>query len=356
MPLNSNYLQPSRTGAEDADSPSRYLASLPLPGIRWPCMNETSSQEHTHSKPITVILNADSGNTDKQEAHQLLADTFAAHGIKVQMMLAKSGAELVELAQRAVASDCQIIVAGGGDGTINAVATALVGTDKTLGVLPLGTLNHFAKDLGIPLDLAAAVRTIIAGRTGQVDVGEVNGLIFLNNSSLGLYPTIVRQRERRQQRGYGKWTAFVWASLKVLRRYPFLNVRLSVEGKEIFTRTPFVFIGNNEYETNSLNIGSRSCLNNGQLSLYVTHDTGRVGLLRIALRALLGRLRNTQDFVAMCTTEVWVKTRHRRERVSTDGEVTVLETPLHYRVRPGALRVLLPANEQETQEKAEVKP
>ncbi len=317
-------------------------------------MNEPSRQNHTHATPITVILNAGSGTTDKQEDHQFIADTFAAQGIEAQIRLAKNGADLVSIAQQAASGQSQIIVAGGGDGTINAVATALVGTEKTLGVLPLGTLNHFAKDLGLPLELEAAIHVIIAGHTGQVDVGEVNERIFLNNSSLGLYPTIVRQRERRQQRGYGKWAAFVWAALKVLRRYPFLSVRLSVEGKEIMTRTPFVFIGNNEYETSSLNIGGRSCLDKGQLSLYVTHDTGRIGLLRIAMRALFGQLRNTQDFVAMCTTEVWVKTRQRRVRVSTDGEVTVLETPLHYRVRPGALRVLLP--EPEPQEKQEGQP
>ena len=104
-------------------------------------------------------------------------------------------------------------MAGGGDGTVNTVASAVIDTDKTFGVLPLGTLNHFAKDLHIPLDLEAAARTIIAGHTTQVDVGEVNDEIFLNNSSLGLYPRLVQKRKKKQRLGSRKWAAFFWAAI-----------------------------------------------------------------------------------------------------------------------------------------------
>src|SRR5581483_6186931 len=126
-----------------------------------------------------------------------------------------------------------VIVAAGGDGTLNAVASALVGTDIALGVLPMGTLNHFAKDLKIPLDVAHAARAIAEGHTKTVDVGVVNGRIFVNNSSLGLYPHIVRARELKQHRpGWGKWTALVWATWLVLRRSPFLRLRLCLERAE----------------------------------------------------------------------------------------------------------------------------
>jgi diacylglycerol kinase family enzyme len=175
-------------------------------------------------------------------------------------------------------------------------------------------------------------------------VGEVNGRVFLNNSSLGLYPTIVRQREKQQERlGRGKWPAFVWATLTVLKRYPFLNVRLSTDDQRLIRHTPFVFIGNNEYQMESFNVGARSCIDKGELSLYVAHRTGRLGLLRLAWRALFGGLRDEQDFDALCTKEIFIETRRpKRLRVATDGEVTVMTTPLHYRVRPGALRVLVP--------------
>jgi diacylglycerol kinase family enzyme len=290
-----------------------------------------------------VIINAESGANDKDSVRARLAELFDARGLDARIALARSGAEIVALARRAVQEDCNPIVAGGGDGTINAVASEIVETDRTLGVLPLGTLNHFAKDLKIPLDLEGAASNILDGRVASVDVGEVNGRIFLNNSSLGLYPSIVRHREKQQERlGRGKWPAFIWATLNVLRRYPFLNVRLSTDSEELRRHTPFVFVGNNEYEMESFNVGGRSCLDAGQLSLYTAHGTGRLGLLRFAVRALFGGLRDEKDFDAMCTKEVWIETRRKRLRVATDGEVTVMSTPLHYRVRPGALRVLVP--------------
>jgi diacylglycerol kinase family enzyme len=237
-------------------------------------------------------------------------------------------------------------VAGGGDGTINTVAAALIDTGKTLGVLPFGTMNHFAKDLGIPLDLEGAIETVVAGHVVSVDIGEVNGRIFLNNSSLGLYPRIIRERERQQRLGWGKWPAYVWAAIGVLRRYPFLEIRLTVDGNAMIGRTPFVFVGNNAYDMERFTIGSRACLDKGELSLYTTSRTGRLGLTRLALGALLGRLRQDRDFLAFATKDAWIGTQHRRIRVALDGEVTIMEPPLHYLVRPGALRVLAPAIER----------
>jgi diacylglycerol kinase family enzyme len=303
--------------------------------------------------PIDVIINAASGTSDKENERQILTDIFSANDFEARIELAKSGAEIVEMAKRAAKSGSQTIVAGGGDGTISAVAAELVGTEKILGVLPFGTLNHFAKDLNIPLDLKEAARAIIAGRVAKVDVGEVNGQIFINNSSLGLYPDVVRRREQRQRLGFGKWNSLLRAAFKVLRRYPFLDIRLNADGREIVTRTPFVFIGNNSYEMESFNIGGRTCLDAGHLSLYMTPRTGRFGLLQMALRALFGNLRQAKDFVSLCTEEIWIETRHKQLRVAMDGEVLMLETPLHYRVRPAALRVIVPAKaEDETREEA----
>jgi diacylglycerol kinase family enzyme len=292
--------------------------------------------------PVEVIINASSGVSDNERLREQIANLFGAGGISVQVSLAKSTNELIELARRAAASNAATIVGGGGDGTINAVASALMGTDKTLGVLPLGTLNHFAKDLKIPLDVEKAVATIIEGHVVHVDVGEVNGRIFLNNSSLGLYPSIVHQREQKQKLGQGKWPAFVWATFGVMRRYPFLDVRLNADGKQFSSRTPFVFIGNNEYEMESFDIGGRSRLDAGRLSLYFSHRTGRLGLLGLGVRALLRRLHQAEDFVRLTTTEVLIETKRNRVRVSTDGEVNMIRPPLRYRTLPGALRVIVP--------------
>ena len=301
----------------------------------------------TKAAPVEVIINTTAGADDKDGMRESLRKVFEAEGLDARITLASSGDEALEHAQHAAANGAARVVAGGGDGTISAIASTIIGTDKTLGVLPLGTFNHFAKDLGIPLDAQEAARVAAAGRVVEVDVGEVNGRFFINNSSIGLYPSIVRRRQKQQERlGRGKFTAFFFALVSVLRRYPFLNIRLSVDGETFVRRTPFVFVGNNEYQMESLQIGARTCLDAGHLSLYVTHRTGRFGLLVLALRALFGRLHEAKDFDALCAKEIWIETRRpRRLRVATDGEVTIMRTPLYYRVLPRALRVVVPEKE-----------
>ena len=247
----------------------------------------------------------------------------------------------------AVGSDADIVVLGGGDGTLNAGALAMVGGSKPLGVLPLGTLNHFAKDLGIPADLDAAVETIRAGHVMDVDVAEVNGRIFLNNSSIGLYPIAVEEREElRHRTGGGKWLAMLRASADVFRRFPLLEVTLPMEGREVRLTTPFVFVGNNRYEMNLLTLGTRSSLQRGELSVYVPRNGSRMGLLQLAFRALLGRLDQERDFHSTAVPSIEIRTRRRSLRVSLDGEVTQMTSPIRFLIRPRALRVLAPMGER----------
>jgi diacylglycerol kinase family enzyme len=296
--------------------------------------------------PVHVILNPLAGTYARapEDLPQRLAALFQAQGMSPCIALARRGAEVRTLACRAVCERSRLVVAGGGDGTVNAVASALVGTAVALGVLPLGTLNHFAKDLHLPLDVAGAVQTIGAGHTVWVDVGEVNGHIFLNNSSLGLYPRIVRHRQHQEERlGRGKWPALLWATLVFFYRYPFVTLRLCLDHTELVQRTPFVFIGNNAYQWDLFKLGTRVRLDAGILSLYLAPYAGRLGLLALAVRGVLGRLRRGTDFETLCVPEVVVETRRKRVLVATDGEVRVMETPLHYRIRPGALRVVVPA-------------
>ncbi len=268
-------------------------------------------------------------------------------GVQAHIVVAQSGGELSPLAARAVGKNRQPVVAGGGDGTVNAVAGALVGTDTALGVLPMGTLNHFAKDLGIPLGLEAAVRNIFTGQITKIDVGEVNGRVFVNNSGIGLYPHIVRQREEQQRHGHVKWVAFVLAVGSVLRRYARLRVRLHMDEAEALARvTPFLFVGNNRYEIAGLEIGRRASLDSGRLWVCMAPRTGRRNLVRMALRALMGRVTN-HELNAFETEEFWVQTGTPRLNVSTDGEVSIMDAPLHYRIRPHALGVIVPARNGE---------
>ncbi len=290
-----------------------------------------------------MILNRAAGGPNDDGAADKVRTLFKAAGIEPTIQHPDETHDLSALARAAAESTDDVVVAGGGDGTISAVAGALAGTEKTLGVLPLGTLNHFAKDLGIPLELADAIDTIARGHIAEVDVGEVNDRVFINNSSLGVYPRIVASREAQQEHlGRGKWHAFLWAVLRVFRRFPNLRLRITVEGREIERRTPFLFIGNNEYEMEGFNAGARVCLNAGKLGLYLAHRPGRLGLLRLALDALLGRLDQAKDFDAYCVNEATIATRKKLLLVATDGEVVRMETPLRYRARPRALRVLVP--------------
>ncbi|NVD70849.1 sphingosine kinase [Duganella sp. BJB1802] len=291
---------------------------------------------------IVVIVNASAGQGYCGGWTAALMEKFRRHGVEPDITLAKSGAEMIARAERAVAEGAPVVVAGGGDGTINAVASALVGTATRLGVLPLGTLNHFAKDMKIPLELDAAVANVVEGRACAVDVGEVNGRIFLNNSGLGIYPDIVRDREQQQRHlGRSKWPAFGRALFAALRRFPFMSVRLKINGEEHLRRTPFVFIGNNEY-LQGRTLGARAGLDSGKLCLYVAQKPSRLGLLRYGLHAMLGKLGQERDFDVLSASELIIETRHHHMRVATDGEVSLMKPPLCYRSRAGALSVIVP--------------
>ena len=209
---------------------------------------------------LTCILNDKAGSNDAAESKEPIARAADARGWDARILLCSGGSDLHALAQQARAAG-GLVVAGGGDGSVAAVAAALVGTDVVLGVLPMGTLNHFAKDMGIPLALEKAVQTLFTGRVARVDVGEVNGRVFLNNSSIGFYPRIVREREREQREGYSKWRAFAQAAALIVRRSRTLHVELDdAHGRHQSYDTPFLFVGNNRYALAGFEIGTRAAL------------------------------------------------------------------------------------------------
>jgi diacylglycerol kinase family enzyme len=291
---------------------------------------------------IAVVLNATSGHGTAPKAAERLKEIFAEAGREARITLATGGGEISVAMRRAVEAGCEALVAGGGDGTINSGASAVAGREIPLGVLPLGTRNHFAKDLGISLDLEEAAKVVLEGVVCQVDVGEVNGRIFLNNSSLGVYPAIVRLREKYRATFGGKWIAALWAGLTVLRRRPFMAVRIVAEGEAIIRRTPLLLVGNNEYRMSGISAGSRQSLARGRLAVYVLNAEQRRGLLRLAWQLLLQGADRVKEVDLITVEEARVETRRRRLQVATDGEVLTLDAPLSYRIRPGALRVLVP--------------
>lgn len=292
---------------------------------------------------IPVILNATSGTGHDTGTHRELHELFGRHGMVPDIHTAREGGEIEEQVREAMRSQPPLIVVAGGDGTVSAVAAMLCGTRTALGILPEGTLNHFARDLGIPGERERAVEVLATGAPVPVDVGEVNGRRFINNASLGLYPDIVRDRTRQQRRlGRGKYWAMFWAIFGALGRSPFLRLRLELDGTARACLSPFVFIGNNQYVMEGFSIGTRSSIRDGRLSVYTTQRHGRAGLLRLALRALFGRLAQAKDFFSTEARQVRVESSRRRILVATDGEVTAMDTPLEFTVHPASLRVMLP--------------
>ena len=291
-------------------------------------------------RSVTCLLNCKAGSQDAADTRVIIKRLALEHGREVTVLF-PDGEDLTTLARKAGRAG-GVVAAGGGDGTVSAVASGLVDSAAALGVLPLGTLNHFAKDMRIPLDLEQAIRTLFTGAEVRVDVGEVNGRIFLNNSSVGFYPQIVRERERLQRRGSTKWVAFAHAAAQVLRRGITIRVRLEDDRDGAHQiETPFVFVGNNPYEVTGLEIGTRVRLDCGTLWLCTAPRAGRVKLLRLALQALLGRV-NRVDLLRRDVRTIQIQSRRHHLLVARDGEVGMMQTPLQYRVRPAALRVLVP--------------
>jgi diacylglycerol kinase family enzyme len=292
---------------------------------------------------IAVLLNPTAGGSKTADLPRTIEETFAAAGADARVTLLASAADTVDSVKRVLDSGASAVAAGGGDGTVSTVAGALLDSGVPLGVLPLGTLNHFAKDLGVPAELDKAIAVIVSGRRICVDVGEVNGRIFINNSSIGIYPDIVVEREALRAAGRRKWAAFVIATGRVLRRYQGVVVRVSSDGHSETFRTPFLFIGNNEYQVDGLKIGSRGRLDEGMLHAYVAPRVHTRQLPRLAAAALLGRAAADPSLKAFATTDLQVSSPGRHFlRVAVDGEVAHMKLPLEYRVRTGALPVMAP--------------
>lgn len=297
----------------------------------------------------TVLLNRHAGTLARMAGDPVerVHAAFMAAGLPAEVRHVDPADLPAALGALLQAPDKGPIVVGGGDGTISTAAAALAGTGRVLGVLPLGTFNHFAKELGIPLDLDAAVRTVAAGAVRDRDVADVNGRVFINFSAVGLYPEVIRHRELQRARGRSKWLAMAIACARVLRRFPSFGVRLRIGEEAQVRRTGFVFLSNNHYVLESYGLRGLPLPESGRLLLVITHHRSRASFLWLALKAVLGRLR-PGDVDTVHFTEAVIESRRRRLRVGLDGELTLLPPPLAFRVRPGALRVLAPPEDDHT--------
>jgi YegS/Rv2252/BmrU family lipid kinase len=236
-----------------------------------------------------------------------------------------------------------LVIVGGGDGTISAAASVLSGSDTRLGILPLGTLNHFARDLDIPTDLGEAAKLIADGKDRRVDVAEMNGRTFINNSAIGLYPLMVIDRDIQQKRlGRSKKLAMVVASVRTLVRFGHQRLTLTVNDEKERVDTPLLFVGNNDYRIDVAAAGQRESLEDGQLCVLVMRKKTRRGFVAASVRALFNRERE-DDMERIAGVERLRVGSHRSFlAVSLDGEVVRTEPPVEYRIRKRALRVIAP--------------
>jgi diacylglycerol kinase family enzyme len=293
---------------------------------------------------IRVIVNRSGGTlkgSGDEEAKIVAA--FAAAGVDADVRMTESADIFEALKAAAAAPGLDAVVAGGGDGTLSCAAGHLADTGRAFGILPLGTLNHLARDAGIPANIEEAAKVIAAGHIREIDVAEVNGRVFVNNSSVGLYPDMVMLREQEQEkRGRSKRRAMLsasWASLRHFRRH---RLWISAPGLEAPIRTPLLFVGNNRYQVNLLGLGKREQLDQGELCLYAIRARSRLHLLWAGIRGIFGRLDQQRDFITAYVGEAEIGSDRPTLSLSLDGETARMETPLRYRIRPKALRLIVP--------------
>ncbi len=297
------------------------------------------------SDAIPVLVNA-GGGTAKASGDRLGAEieaAFAEAGVPIALELL-SGEAVVKRARELAGAP--LVVVGGGDGTLGCVAGVLAGSGTALGILPLGTRNHLALELGIPADLPGAARVIAERQRRRIDLARVNGRAFVNNACVGFYPAMIRFRDAGGVPG-GAWAkklAAVPAAFAALKRIRHHRLRLYVQGRDREVVTPMLFVGNNRYRLEPGHVGERMALDDGQLSVFAIRGRHRLALLGFAARVLLGRADPERDFAAVTeTSELTVSGRSRGVSVAIDGEVVHLAMPLRFAVERQALTVIAPA-------------
>ncbi|MDQ3117490.1 MAG: hypothetical protein M3Q86_12930 [Verrucomicrobiota bacterium] len=292
---------------------------------------------------IEVILNAGSGSHEARDSREILEKVFRESGKSFGISVAK-GDQISRLAEEKAQSDCEILVAGGGDGTICSVAEAAREHGKTLGVIPLGTFNYFAKNLGIPLELEEAARVILEGESVHASVLDLDGRLVLNNSSIGIHPAVLLTRRKMYRRwGRNQLSAYVSVVMTAVQPPPRLRVRLATDEGEVVRETPLVMICSNAFQMEAFALAGKECLAEGKFALYVARMAGRATILRLGLRALFRCLRPGVDYDVICASDVTIETlRKPRLRAAVDGELERLESPMRFQVAPRRLCVLAP--------------
>lgn len=294
-------------------------------------------------EPICVLANAGSGRKSGARIVELTAPLRLA-GLRHEVRLIRKGTLLPAAARKARADGFATVIAAGGDGTICGVATELAGSGIALGILPLGTFNFFARSLGIAPTPEAAMRQLLSGAEVSVAAGEVNGKLFLNNASLGLYPALLERREAAYDKwGRSRWAAY-WSGLQVLVTYNRPSrMTLTVDGVVQIRHSPMVFIAQNAYQLEEYGMQEGvDLIQSGKLAVYIAPELRRWQLLGFALRIAMRIARPYRDFTLIGAGAVKIETRARRRTIARDGEREKMAAPFAFRRLPDVLRVIVP--------------
>ena len=306
-------------------------------------MRDTADKVDLSACRLCVIRNRGSGKQDDQAdtIRAALQDRVAEFALRET----SQGDQLGRLARQAVAAGFDVIVAAGGDGTQSAVAGALAETDALMGVLPGGTFNYFARDLGVGETIEEGLETLLDARPRAVDVGRIGDLVFLNNVSLGAYPHILKTREGIYKRWGRSRMAAYWSVLVAMRRLrnP-MRLTAIVEGRERRFTTALVFIARSAYQLEAFGLDGADAIRAGNLAVLIAKARKPLPLLRSALRLAFGFSAKDSDFDLIVTDSQTIETDRPRQLIAHDGEKTRMESPFHVQVRQGALRVLVPAD------------
>ncbi len=294
------------------------------------------------SDDICVIVNAKSGRNSRDSAAIGRAMAVFGPGAVLRHWSPERGLE--DEVKRAIAEGFPVIVAAGGDGTVMGVAQALVGSGASLGVLPLGTFNYFARGLGLPQDPEAAARAILNGRPHRIAVGAVNGQVFLNNASVGLYPAVLRAREDIYRRWGRSRLMAHWSLLRTLVRFqrPYRLTLRSETGEARNIRTPLIFAARSAYQLDYFGLDGGKAISDDHFAVFVARDGTRWHLFKMALRLAFGRMRAGRDVELLTVRRLEVVTEHRQPHVAFDGEKRRMPTPLTFEILDDALSIILP--------------
>ena len=313
-------------------------------------MTTTSRDIDLSTAKLVLVLNGAAGKQDAAANEEKIRARLTPHVGAYATYAVRSGADIAGAAKRAAQDGADVVVALGGDGTQSAVAAALAGSDTVMGVLPGGTFNYFARELGVGETLDAALDTLLSGQVQRMDVGDVNGRIFLNNASFGVYPKILERREAVYKRWGRSRVAAYWSVLLTLweMRDP-MHLSLTLDGTKREFHTPLAFVARSAYQLENMGLEGADAVRDGQLALFLAKGHSPLHLMAAAVRLAFGKTARGQDFELLIADEILIETRRQPRRLlAFDGEKERAIGPFRLRVQREALSVIVPADERNT--------